>query len=357
MMRVSSRGSTPAWKSLKTFTASTTFSEKAWRVANGLIFAGAGLRVAALLDRRIRPASPIFSYASYAAILLVVRKIGSIVIGCIAYPAAACSAWSREYREALVRLEADALSGLKMNGYGTQKISLYKAGVCYDATLVYKQDTAANGKWCIHALGNMMAMEEYVREYAEEDSALGANTLLINGPAVGRSGGWPTRYQMGAGFEAGLQFLEKEVNATHIVMKGLSLGGGMFAEAMRAHEFYRSKRYLAIFDRTFSRLSDVAAAMVARIVRPVFFLAGIQLDTVSGVRKLRDLRIPHIIIQNSDASVGGDGVIPNHAGLAGAVTEHVDLVKLMATQIRHNSDLPSAVQALLDNNVRQFFAN
>jgi hypothetical protein len=340
------------WQSLKSFTASTTLSEKVWRVANNLLFAAAGLSLYAIGSRTIRQTSPALSYASYVVLALTVRKIVSTIIGFAVYPATFFS------KDKLAEEENCATQDLSSQGFVTQKITLYKSGVAYDATIIGHKNTIANGKWFIHAFGNAMAMEELMDKVPAENHSNGANTLLINGPSVGRSKGFPTRYQKSAGFEAGLQFLEKEVKATHIAFKGLSLGGGMMSEAVLTHKFDCNKvKYLGISDRTFSHLSDVAAALVGFIVIPFFYLSGAQLDSVSGAEKLKKLQIAHIIIQNiSEQNRGSDGVIPDHVSLASKLEAASTRIFLRSPQISHNGNLPGDIQDQLNEKTKAFFA-
>lgn len=340
------------WQSLNNFTASTTLSEKVWRVFNNLLFVAAGLSVYAIASRRIQQAPPALSYASYVTLALTVRKIVSTVIGYAAYQAT----WMFTKAE-LAALQEYSTQKLNDEGFITQKMTLYKSGVAYDATVIGHKDTISNGKWSIHALGNGTAMEKVMFEIPSENLFNGANTLLINGPAVGRSKGFPTRYQKSAGFEAGLQFLEKEVNATHIAFKGLSLGGGMMSEAALAHEFDLNKvKYLGISDRTFSRLSDAAAALVGFIVTPFFYLSGAELDSVAGAEKLKQLNIEHIIIQHISAEhQGSDGVILDRVSLESKLEPAPTRTFLLSPQIFHNGIFPSDVDTVLNAKIKAFF--
>lgn len=284
---------------------------------------------------------------------MTVRKIVSTIIGYAVYPATFILS-----RDHLARQEEYAVQKLKDQGFITQKITLYKSGVAYDATLIGHKNTIANGKWFIHALGNGMAMEQVMNEIPVENHSNVANTLLINGPSVGCSKGFPTRYQKSAGFETGLQFLEKEVKATHIAFKGLSLGGGMMSEAVLTHEFDCNKvKYLGISDRTFSHLSDVAAALVGFIVIPFFYLSGAQLDSISGAEKLKQLKIEHIIIQHvSEQNLGSDGVIPDYVSLASKLEPAPTRTFLRSRQISHNGNLPGDIQDQLNEKTKAFFA-
>jgi hypothetical protein len=182
---------------------------------------------------------------------------------------------------------------------------------------------------------------------------------------VGSSGGWPTRYQLGAGFEAGLQLLEREIGATQIVMHGLSLGGGMMAEAILNHDFTegmnRDIRYLSISDRTFSRLSSIAAHVVGAFVKPLFFVSGTELDGLGAAKKLSELGIRQVIIQHNSLNAdGSDWVIPDSKSLAYKLHAEKGLqnkVFLESPGIDHNGPLPFDIQASLSKEINSFFQN
>lgn len=295
-----------------------------------------------------------------ATALCVARQVAAVAIGYLVYPATRLK----------VSKNLEALDALKRDGYVVKQIRLNRVGVTYDATLIGHKKTIGNGKWTIHALGNGMTKEMVYDELPRQNNAYGGNTLLINGPSVGESGGWPTRYQLGAGFEAGLQYLEKKICATHIVMHGLSLGGGMLAEAITQHNFARGVKYLFVADRTFGTLSSVAAALVGAVVRPIFYFAGMELDGVSAAARLRHLRIPQIIIQHrSEDGSGHDGVIPDKASLAYQLHRHqsggsifdeciprnLRKLYLESETVTHNGPLPRSIKQRLDVEIRKFF--
>lgn len=339
------------WKNLTEFRASTTFSEKVGRVVNNLIFIAASISLGAIVTRQLRLAAPFLSYAAYASLALAIRKIVHTVIG---YPVYQATSYDRDV---LARQEETAIQGLNSRGYITQKIALHKSGVSYAAILIGHEDTIANGKWSLHALGNGMAMEDVMDSIPFQNKLYGANTLLINGAGVGRSQGYPTRYQLGAGFEAGLQLLEKDVKATHIAFRGLSLGGGMISEAVQAHSFDTAKiHYLGTSDRSFSYLSSTAATFVGWIATIAFFLTGQELDGVAGAKKLTKLNIKHIIIQHSSpGNQGSDGVIDDSVSLAPALKEAPNRDFLLSEDILHNGDLPPAIESELTQHMKEFF--
>jgi hypothetical protein len=334
---------------LNEFEAEVPLIDKVCRVANGVVF-GAGLYGVYALARG---SAGTVSYPICLAVVLTARKVLSALIGHIAYPATWL--YSQSSLKEDEKIDIQRLVGM---GYIVNKITLYKSGTAYDATLVTSKDTIENGKWTMNALGNAMAIEQVTASIALENFSRGSNTLLINGPSVGASKGWATRYQMGAGFEAGLQFLEKEIKATHIAMRGLSLGGGMIAEAVLQHDFTEgmSKKiqYLCISDRTFSKLSSVASALVGRLVEPLFYLAGMELDGVAAGFKLSSLGIHQIVVQHKSGDfIGSDGVIPDQVSLAKKILP-MNKRFIVSSQIRHNGPLPRSDQEQLDIFIDRF---
>ena len=338
-----------SWKDLNSFEASTTASEKFWRGMNIVLIPSTVYSVYALATGLVL----IPQLACCICIALAVRKIVSTVIGYGIYPAtflyskADCNQTANTY-----------IPELETKGFTVMRKSFKKGGTTYDAWMISKPDTIDNGKWSMHAFGNNMCMEEAMSDVGDYNNTLGCNTLLINGPAVGHSGGFPTRYQYGAGFEAGLQFLEKEVKATHIVCKGLSLGNGMISEMVLQHDYTeglkRETKYLAISDRSFSSLLEMAGALVGRVVKPIFYLTGTELDGLGAAKKLSALNIQQIVIQNSSDKKGTDGVIPNSAGLAAPLRNFPNVTILESDQISHNGELDWKIQRDLGEKLEAF---
>lgn len=136
-------------------------------------------------------------------------------------------------------------------------------------------------------------------------------------------------------------------------MRGLSLGGGMIGEAILHHDFTeglkKDIRYLVISDRSFSRLATVAGAITHQLVKPIFYLVGLELDGVAAARKLSHLNIEQMIIQHiSGGGAGNDGVIPDNASLAyelhkGSTLKHKTFLE--SKSIEHNDFLPPEIEA------------
>jgi hypothetical protein len=357
------------------FEAKTTLLDKVNRVANNLVFGAAlcGVYMFATGGTGLG-GTGLACYAAYLAMALTARKIASTTIGYIAYPAAANSLLPRSKQS--TDLEGIA-KRMQRDGYIVKNISLYKSGVKYDGLIVTHENNISNSKWTINALGNGMNMQDVVDHFAAENFSNEFNTLIINGPSVGQSGGWPTRYQMGAGFEAGLQYLEQKAQATHIIMHGFSLGGGMMAEAILNHDFAEGQKkniqYLSISDRSFSRLSTAAGAIIGeaagmalgKIVELIFYITGTELDGVRAAQRLSQLNIKQIVIQHNGLfnQTNTDDVIPDSASLAyelgkeGKEGMFKDKVFIESEEVSHNFGLPNNLTRELKHNIKKFRKN
>lgn len=386
-MQITDTFSNLNWLTLNTFEADTTVSEKVNRLANNVVF-GASLYG---LYAFATGGTGVAVYASYLSMGLAARKIASTTVGYLVYPAAFTSfphaagtavgslatkltgnpeisqlvKFFIRGREYYAEYGINEMKSLESKGFIARKISLYKSGTKYDAIIITHPDMINNGNWTIHALGNGMTMESKIVNEAKFNFANKCNTLLVNGPSVSQSEGWPTRYQMGAGFEAGIKFLERVVNASHIIMHGFSLGGGMMGEAILNHDFtYGMKKdikYLSITDRSFSRLSTIAGVLLGQLVEPIIHLTGSEIDGVGAARKLSELGIRQILIQHaSPGSAGSDSEIPDKASLAYELhkdTTLTDKIYLESKYIGHNSSLPSEIQGQLTDQIKKFVAN
>jgi hypothetical protein len=352
------------WQSLTSFYASTTFSEKVGRVVNNVLFSAAVYSVYALASGNVKhlPRSLYYIFIAWA-----VRKIAEVIVGYCTYFAIYKS------QAQLQEQEKVEVEDLKRLGYSVQRISLNKSGITYKAMIVTHPTIESSGKWCLNALGNDQALEDNLSVIAQENFARKCNTLVINGPAVGGSfleklWVFPTRYQFGAGFEAGLQLLEKIVQATHITIRAHSLGNGMVSEGILQHAFQKEKvAYLLISDRTFSRLSVIARIFIAHILGGTLgivvgsaatlfcYLSGAELDGIAAAKKWTASRLPQIMTQHGIGR-GTDNVIPDDAGLAKEFPQegHTDKCILLSEQIRHNGFLPTDVLIRLNPLIDRF---
>ena len=378
------------------FQAKTTMNDKVWRVCNSVIFAVA--------------AASLFistSGLSSACLLLAARKIAAVAIGYIAYPKAVMSLFNfsarKEFQDACAA--AQRFFGERAS---VEEVILHSGGVSYSAVLVSSKPQTGREKYVMHALGNMMGLEDYIEHFGSRNLELGCSTLLINGPSAGKGGGLPTAYQMGAAFEAGLQFLEK-LEASHIVMEGFSLGGGMLGQAIEGHEFKgctesdtlerftnsgedciqdiapsldlddfageapsklrRSPtKYMFVADRTFSSLAAAAAGVLSggrtqkeesylSVITPILQVLGMDFGAIKASLKLTREEVPQIIINGVGSR--GDGTITGAAGLSRSLREDTGadrskVIFLESNQIFHNVNLSRAQEGAIHRTIKDF---
>ncbi len=383
------------------FYAETTLSEKIQRVFNAAMFCIVGAKLLSVITpvaslggmafaalggaslAQIPVAVAILALAPKIifalALLIVIRKVLAVIINHAVYIAVPPS-----YFNKLDSKRVDLFNDLTRANFECRRVALNKSGIDYDSFVFEHEDTKGNGQWVIMAGGNGWRGEGVSQERFEKFKNLGFNILFVNGPGVSRSSGFPTSYSIGAGQEAGLQFLEKTVKAKKMLLFGTSLGGGAQSEAILSHEFKDDIDYLVWSDRTFDYLSNAASRMVTALAKPIFFLLGIELDGIAGARKLQTLGITHIVTQNSRAIVtqnakadngvlpltgkienfdkaGSDGVIPNDAslyvGLRLAGMQDSERLKCFGCPwVDHNGDLPHSIESLVGQEITAFLA-
>lgn len=397
---VSTKSDVLATKADLRFSASTSLLEKIQRVFNGLMFFIAGAKLFALSSTvaaayaklgtmivtgigaasflQIPVVATTMAVASKMIVALafiqVIRKVLAVAICHIVYPAVILSyLQSKE----IDQQRWESFKGLARQQYECRRVTLNKSGINYDAFAIEHEKTKGNGQWAIVAGGNGWIGESTAKECAAQFKRLGLNVLYVNGPGVGRSSGFPTSYSIGAGQEAGLQFLEKVVQAKKILIYGTSLGAGAQAEAIKNHEFQKDISYMVWSDRSFDKLSN-AASYIAKglmfVVKPLFFLLGIELDGMAGAKSLEKLGITHLVTQHSQyANERGqlplddkkmddeqsDHVIPNKAslylGLKKAGLQDSKRVKCYGNvHISHNDPLPWDIKQLADADILTF---
>lgn len=362
------------------FAKDATSFERACHVLNR-VTTTVGLKAAPifLLYSALYGTTPFHFYARIVAGTLLMRSLLQHLVTKLVYPATMYN------KQGLLSAKVELIKKMQEAGFTVNEISLRTGTGNFHGLQISKKENV--GKWMLYAAGNGESLEKphFVRsedgeypaedgkkykkvyqtlEIAEENAANGLNTLILNGPSVGESDAWPTRHNFGAGFEAALSYLESLPDTTAIVMKGRSLGGGMMAEAISQHLFLITIKYIAVMDRTFSRVSEAAGEMVKPIkylVKAVFLFIGLELDGIKAARKLESLKIQQIIIQNSATDQGTDGVISNKAGLALALSSkpssyrtilsNADISEIdsddESPKIRHNYPLPEEVNQKL----------
>ncbi|NGX34380.1 MAG: hypothetical protein K1060chlam1_00733 [Candidatus Anoxychlamydiales bacterium] len=224
---------------------------------------------------------------------------------------------------------------IRMNeqGFLVRHVALEKNGVRYSGMLIGHKDTIANGKWALQATGNLELIEHSAENIAKIYKDFQVNTLLINGPAVGKSEGRATPESMGDAQEVGLSFLENALKANKIVIAGRSLGGASVGQAISKHEFKKDVKYLVVRQMTFDRASNICGKTVRNwsprlgsFVKKVVKWSGCEMDSLAASKKLQELGIKEIIVQATQREIKShelpkkddfmtDGPILAHASL------------------------------------------
>lgn len=195
-------------------------------------------------------------------------------------------------------------------------VTLEKNGVRYSGLMIGERERIANGQWVVQATGNMEPIEYTASVFAHNYAERGFNTLLVNGPAVGRSGGHAAPKSMGDAQEVALSFVETALKAKRIVFAGRSLGGAAIGQAIVQHPFKRDVHYLVVRQMTFDRTSNIIAKKATQVLNGLlrreaehpwmeravaWIIAGIglEMDSVAASRRLSALGIKEVIVQAS----------------------------------------------------------
>lgn len=224
----------------------------------------------------------------------------------------------------LDRIREESMKLLNKKGYIVRPVFLQKNNICYNGLLIGHKDTIKNRQWVLQATSNYEPIEHTAETYSQiYKERSGFNTLLINGPGVGRSKGEANPENMGAAFEASISFLEMVVKAKKIAIAGRSLGGSAISEAINQHKFKPGISYLVIRQMTFDKVSNMCSKVVANIfprvsrivsrivkIKSLVKWAGCEIDSVYASKKLSDLGIREVIVQAADKTIDGKAV-PN----------------------------------------------
>ena len=202
--------------------------------------------------------------------------------------------------KAIDQERAAAVLKLNRSSYLVREVVMEKNGVRYNGLLIGRRDNLQNGRWVLQATGNAEPIESCAPDYSFDHARSHFNTLLINGPSVGKSEGTATPDTIGDAQEIGLSFLETAIKAHHIVMAGFSLGGAAIGLAIEKHSFNDNVRYLALRQMTFGRLSSMVGTLGKKIIK----WAGCEMDSVAASRKLAALTIKEVIVQAASRPAG-----------------------------------------------------
>lgn len=335
----------PEWTHLSDFVAKSSLLDQITRIGNYSIFALALVGVCSGQNFGRRS-----TYLHQVCLFLAVRKVLCVIAGYIGYKATHLS------KSKLLNISSLAHSKLRKKGFLFNTINLHKSGICYVATWISTADTLDNKVWVVNALGVTSAMEENLYRLAKRNLKFGSNTLVINGPAVGMSQGHPTPYQLGAGYEAGLQYLETIVKANHIIMYGHSFGGATMGIAIGMHDFTfgleNKIKYLSVSDRTFNSAAKIATQHYASIFEPLVHLVGFEFEGVAPAKKLIELGIRQIIIHGHN-----DPVIPKAFSLSKKLHDlkiEANKYFIESDHIPHSGELPFAILEDLTFQIQKF---
>lgn len=218
------------------------------------------------------------------------------------------------FREKELQKEAREVSALN-DTFHTRHVVLEKNGVRYSGLLIGHPSTIHNGNWVLQATGNGEPVEHTAFDFAKTYHKAGFNTLLINGPAVGRSQGHATPESMGEVQDLGMTFLETAVKAKKLVLAGRSLGGAAISMGILQHQFRADVKYLVIQQMTFDSASNIIAKIGSLILICIpqsalrYFTkwAGCEMDSIEASKKLQKLGITEIIVQATKEAIPHDG--------------------------------------------------
>jgi len=396
------------------FQATSSWTEIATRIFNDIMF---GITVLNVVNKRwpilinkltypkfITDSASLTASMSFSSnilkklsLIIVARKIFSVIIHLIVYLAAPLSWFMTKCRNLNKQREV-TIEDLQKHGFDVTRVTLQKSGNTYDAFQITHTNNK-EGQWVQIAGGNAWIGEQLgpsiLLILAKQYIPLNLNILYINGPGVGRSSGFPTSYSIAAAQEAGMQYLEV-IGAQKILMHGISLGGGAQGEGIQLHDFtfakQRNIKYMVWSDRTFSTLSSAAHAMVPEmfkflpqaalksltfLVRPIFYILGIELDGIKSAHRIKELELKQIVTQHSVLELqgnigilphegdikddGSDDIIPNKASLYVGLRKDKTFtddkrIKFYGNSfVDHNSpSLPKEVQDHVEKEINEF---
>lgn len=343
----------PKW-ALDHFESEISEWDKISEVANPLIFG------TCLLTPCLPMPSNWFYLISGFAVSHTFRKVVQTAFGFCAYPMAVKYFWG--FNDAELQEEKEQIDFLINEGFFVKKMFLWHSGTRYETILVANHLMIDSGVWTIEALGNCAVMNFCIKERALKNFNNKTHTLFLNGPSVGASGGFPTRHQLGAGFEAAMQFLEKEVKATRILLNGVTTGMGFLSEAILKHDFTKGltngTKYLVISYLAAGYLSEVAGDIGCCLAAPCFSLAGMELDSVLAAKKLSELEITQIVIQHSSLDgKGSDSLLKDSISLSQKINKELIIkykIFLTSPNIKRDEALYVDIEAYLNKEIAGF---
>jgi hypothetical protein len=194
-------------------------------------------------------------------------------------------------------------SGVALDGdWKYKRITILSDGNKIDAMIMGRRKMFRNGRWYIYVPGNQELYENVMvnRDFKILLTKLKANALIYNYPGSGCSTGCTSRSALTKSYRAVLSFVETQIGAHKILGHGFSLGGAIQSEALLSHTMKPNVDYLFITDRTFSRLSIIAASFVPRPLKAIVSLA-VKLErwNLNAVDHCFRIQVPHIVLQTA----------------------------------------------------------
>lgn len=249
------------------------------------------------------------------------RVIGQLIVA---------SCWESNSTAAKVRGKLLQSNEKPFLSYIYKRSSIMVDGRPVDIIMMGTKKTWQKRRWTIMTGGNAELGEDCALRFRPLLSHLKSNGIFFNLPGVGSSPGSISRDAAERAYRGVLAFLEdgKEgVGADEIVLYGYSLGAAVQADALRSLEPKPHIRYVAVKDRTFSRLDSLISSIIFIGLGEVARWFGWDMDVATASK---NLRIPEVILQTTTSRVAedyhqvsgrevqcyDDGMIPAHLALA-----------------------------------------
>lgn len=234
---------------------------------------------------------------------------------------------------------------LTANRYLSKRIIFEKDGKRFDGFLVGHQNNIRNRQWALHINEGQPLEHRLIpsdKEYISLPmfySMTQFNVLMINPSSIGHSEhqGPLTFKKMAEAQELGLRFIEEVIDADKIMITGRNIiGGGVMSELIKRHEFNRDRHYIALFDRTFDRLSHLASKITGlAILEKILQWIGLEINVTNACKKILSLGHTAIVLQTSvkmdkgpflkEETIATDGIIPKEDSLAYRLAKSTDI--------------------------------
>lgn len=205
----------------------------------------------------------------------------------------------RSFRDLRQSISVGAVLGEE--GWALRRVSVSVRGRRVDALIIGRPERLASraGRWMLFSGGNgecyeMLAFGQYRRFIESLLDGFQANGVLFNYPGVGSSQGQPVKTDLLKAYRGMMRYVEGPLAAKTIFCFGHSIGAGVQAAALRGYAWRQGVRYVLLRSRSFSALSQTAAAMLAGgkggvraaarwVVRGLVRAVGWELDAAAAL--------------------------------------------------------------------------